>query len=343
MTKPFQRPIQQGLFGPLEHSAPSRDRVLPPEYPSRLRELGRMLPPSLRLGTSSWNFPGWRGLVYASDAPAKLLSSEGLQAYGQHPLLRTVGLDRTFYAPISAAEHASYAALVPQEFRFLVKAWGELLGFGAQQRGAAMRGMLDPDALLRHCIAPAVEGLGEKLGVLLLQFPPQGAAVVRAPDHFAGRLHECLLKLPQGISYAVELRDAALLTSNYAAVLQDAGAWHCYAVHPSQPSLARQLELVPVRGQVFVRWLLREGLQYQEAMNRYNPFDKIVDIDLTTRAIIVDLACKTMQNAVPMLVVINNKAEGCAPASVEALARSVMGQYLEGRDPESSVDRGERV
>lgn len=343
MTKPPQRPVQQGLFGPLEKPSSGRDRVLPADFPTGLRDLGRKLPPGLRLGTSSWNFPGWRGLVYASGAPVKLLSSHGLQAYGQHPLFRTVGLDRTFYAPISAPEHAAYAAMVPPDFRFLVKAWGELLGAGAQQGRESLRAMLDPDAILRHCIEPAAEGLGEKLGVLLLQLPPQGAAVVRAPDRFVGRLHDCLRQLPREISYAVELRDEALLTSDYAAALQDAGAWHCYAVHPSQPSLARQLDIVPLRGPVLVRWLLRAELQYREAKERYEPFDKLVDVDSASRDAIVELACQAMRDAVPMLVIVNNKAEGCAPASVEALARGVVGPCLQGKDPESSVDHGERA
>ena len=46
-----------------------------------VRALAAAMPPLLRFGTSSWNFPGWRGLVYAADAPAKHLSRHGLGAY----------------------------------------------------------------------------------------------------------------------------------------------------------------------------------------------------------------------------------------------------------------------
>ena len=61
--------------------------------------LARHLPPQLYLGTSSWTFPGWQGLVYDRAASASVLARHGLSAYAQHPLLRTVCLDRTFYAP----------------------------------------------------------------------------------------------------------------------------------------------------------------------------------------------------------------------------------------------------
>jgi uncharacterized protein YecE (DUF72 family) len=73
------------------------------------------------MGTSSWSFPGWDGLVYAGRRAADVLSRDGLRAYARHPLLRAAGIDRTFYAPLDAAGFARHAAQVPGDFRFLVK------------------------------------------------------------------------------------------------------------------------------------------------------------------------------------------------------------------------------
>ena len=58
------------------------------------------LPASIRLGTSSWSFTGWEGLVYDRKAKQSELSQHGLEAYGKHPLLRAVGIDRSYYAPV---------------------------------------------------------------------------------------------------------------------------------------------------------------------------------------------------------------------------------------------------
>lgn len=322
MTGRPSRPVQQGLFGPLQQPADSGNCVAPALHPAELWELGRKLPKGLRLGTSSWNFPGWRGLVYAEDAPTRLLSSQGLHAYSQHPLFATVGLDRTFYAPVGSTELAAYAAAVPGDFRFLVKAWGELLGPVPGRAG--VRSKLDVEAILRHCVEPAVEGLREKLGVILLQFPPQGAAMLRTPERFADRLYELLGNWPRGVVCAVELRDAGLLTAEYAAVLRDTGARHCYALHPGQPGLARQRELVPVDGSVFLRWLLRTDLDYEQAKQRYQPFGRLVDPDPANREAIILLARQALQQGVPMTIVVNNKAEGCAPESVRALAQRLI-------------------
>jgi integrase len=50
------------------------------------------LPPQVHLGTSSWSFPGWSGIVYGDDYSNSKLSRDGLTAYGAHPLLRTVSM-----------------------------------------------------------------------------------------------------------------------------------------------------------------------------------------------------------------------------------------------------------
>src|SRR3954471_12622903 len=90
----------------------------PPEHV----ELGARLPSEVRLGTMSWSFPGWRGLVYAQDAPTGSLAELGLTAYGKHPLLAAVEIDRSYYEPLGEEILRAYAAQVPAGFRFLVKA-----------------------------------------------------------------------------------------------------------------------------------------------------------------------------------------------------------------------------
>ena len=69
--------------------------------PPELISLGQALPAKLHLGTSSWSFPGWNGLVYDGEFRATKLARDGLEAYAKHPQMRTVSIDRTFYAPIA--------------------------------------------------------------------------------------------------------------------------------------------------------------------------------------------------------------------------------------------------
>lgn len=133
---------QLGLFG----GEAEPDGLAAAIAGDELRELGRRLPPSVRFGTSSWSFPGWRGLVYRDEHSEAVLARRGLPAYAAHPLFASVGLDRTFYAPVDTATMAAYAAAVPERFRFLVKAHEALTlaRYPQHARYGAQRGQPNP-------------------------------------------------------------------------------------------------------------------------------------------------------------------------------------------------------
>ena len=113
--------LQLGLF-PDEPLPAEPSPVGPVEVGRHLGAVAERLPSGLRMGTSSWSFPGWEGIVYDRRASQSTLARHGLSAYAAHPLLRTVGVDRTYYHPIAADEFRAYADDVPDDFRFLVKA-----------------------------------------------------------------------------------------------------------------------------------------------------------------------------------------------------------------------------
>jgi len=315
-------PPQLSLFGTPEPAVPR----IPPAA-AALAPLAASLPETLRLGTSSWTFPGWSGIVWP-DAPGEArLAREGLPIYARHPLLRTVGIDRTFYAPVEAAVLAGYAAQVPADFRFLVKAheactierWPAHARYGAH-RGQSNDRFLDPAYAADRVVGPAVEGLGDKLGPIVFQLPPQALGA-----DFAERLHRFLEGLPRGPLYAVELRNGKLLGPRYVDALSAAGAVHCFNVHAGMVPIADQLRRIdPLRGRaVVVRWMLHDGLTYEKAVARYGPFSALVDEDPATRETIAQLAVAAAQTGIPMWIVVNNKAEGSAPLSIAKLARAI--------------------
>jgi uncharacterized protein YecE (DUF72 family) len=254
-------PGQLDLFG-----VPPSVGVAP--VPAALTEVATRLPALVRLGTSSWSFPGWAGIVWDRVARPGRLARDGLRAYARHPLLRAVGIDRTYYAPVDAATFAGWAAQVPRDFRFLVKAPAVLTS--AQHEGAPNPRFLDASWARDTIVGPAAEGRGDRLGVLLLQLPPQDVRALGGPAAFAARLHALLTALPRGPIYAVELRTAGLLTTAYADALADAGACHCFNVHPTMPELRAQVRVVdPGRSPVMaVRWVSRTRIPPRAARSR---------------------------------------------------------------------------
>ena len=315
---------QLGLFDDVP--TPGVTPVAPAPVPQELAAAAKRLPANLRLGTSSWSFPGWEGLVYDRRASETTLARYGLAAYARHPLLRTVGVDRGFYRPVPLEDFQGYAHVVPDDFRFLVKA-DRALTYPTDPGAAAFRGsnpfFLDPTYAIEKVVGPMVEGLGPKAGPLLFQFPPLAPNLVGGPGDFVRRLHRFLDALPPGPLYAVELRTPTLLTPEYVQVLEAVGAAHCYTVHPAMSTLEEQLRAVRPFEQpaLVVRWMLHAGLKYEAAKDRYEPFDRIVDEDPDSLERITLAAFDALIAERAVFVVVNNKAEGSSPLSVFRLAR----------------------
>lgn len=342
---------QLGLFD--DTPTPGVTPVAPAPFPEELSTLAKRLPPNLRLGTSSWSFPGWEGLVYDRKASETTLARYGLAAYARHPLLRTVGVDRGFYRPVPLEDFRAYADDVPEDFRFLVKA-DRILTSPTDPGATALRGsnpyFLDATWAIDQVVGPMMEGLGVKAGPLLFQFPPLAPNLVGGADVFAQRLHGFLDALPPGPLYSVELRTPALLTPEYVKALEAVQAAHCYTVHPAMSSLEEQLKAVRPFEQpaLVVRWMLHAGLKYEVAKERYEPFDRIVDEDADSLERITRAAFDALIAERGVFVVVNNKAEGSSPLSVIRLARSLArweppppSDAAAGPEPAGTVGGGE--
>jgi uncharacterized protein YecE (DUF72 family) len=310
--------------------------------PVELEGAPAALPAGLRLGTSSWAFPGWAGLVYGHRVGEQMLARQGLGAYSRHPLLRAVSVDRTFYAPLAAEEFRHYARMVPPEFRFVVKAHAALTTpIDRQARNVAVTPDVDRFLDLRYAIervvTPAVEGLGERLGALLFQFPPFGLPYAREPQLFVNALGAFLDALPRGPQYAVELRNREVLGPAYADVLARNGATHCFNVHPRMPGVIEQAAVLGenawLSGTVVMRWMLHPQQDYEAARERYFPFDRIVDPDPANRAAVATLLARILGRGNEAIVIANNKAEGCAPLTLFGLARELARRAREPLPP----------
>lgn len=334
---------QPGLF---EQAAPShpdkrgpakpKTGVVLPARDSPLLE-APTLPVDIRLGTSSWFFPGWRGLVYEGTHPQPALSKKGLEAYAQIPLLRTVSLDRTFYAPITTIEYARYAQQVPDLFSFVVKA--PALICDAVIRGEDGRGkvpnphFLDSGIAAREFVVPCLEGLEAKAGPLVFQVSPLPRGLVEEAPMLIERLAAFFAALPQELGgrrplYALELRNAELLTPRLMKMLANAGVRYCVGLHDRMPEVERQETALRVLdgeapGDLVVRWNLHRGFLYQAAKQRYEPFDRLVDEDPETRRILARMAAQAFKARRKVWITANNKAEGSAPLSLLKLAREI--------------------
>jgi len=335
--------MQNPLFGETEKTTitttKKSGRIVAPATPDpEWIELAKSLPPHLRLGTSSWNYPGWDGLVWDGEHPETNLSRYGLAAYAPHPLFRTVSVDRSFYRPLNVAQFAEYASQVGKDFRFVVKA--PSLVTDALVRDESGRGMrqnsnfLNAGQAVQMFVEPALEGLGHRLGALVFQISPLPTAWLGQMPKLIDRLHNLLKAIPDLKSIApdgvvaVEVRDPQWLTSQFVDALRDTGATYCMGLHAKMPRIDEQLPILRALwpGPLVCRWNLNPlhgAYGYEDAQALYSPYDKIMDPDPETRAALVSVIAGTANAGQNVFVTLSNKAEGSAPLSVIELARAI--------------------
>jgi uncharacterized protein YecE (DUF72 family) len=331
---------------PVQRKKPTASTVTAAALDPTHQALAAQLPLGLRLGTSSWHFPGWASLVWDDAYAQEALSKHGLPAYAQHPLLRTVSLDRAFYRPMTVAQYAALAVQVPDDFRFVVKVPSALSdalvrsteGDDAGKGLQANPHFLNAELMRTACVEPVAQGLGHKLGALVLQISPLPAQWLQPDLTLFDALTQVLSAqaaiknvVPDAI-IAVEVRNPELLATPMrealVRTLHAAGATYCLSLHSKMPPIEEQLPILRALwpGPLVCRWNLHRKhgrFGYQAAKDLYEPFSQLVDGDLQTRATLAKVIQGTTAAGYPALVTIGNKAEGSAPLSVVQLARSL--------------------
>jgi uncharacterized protein YecE (DUF72 family) len=138
----------------------------------------------LYAGTSGYSYKEWKGVFYPEDLSAK----EMLRFYGDK--LDAVEINNTFYRLPKTTVLENWASQVPSSFRFSIKASRRITHFTRMKPEAA-----EPTEYLLSTL----ETLGEQLGVVLFQLPPN---LKKDVDRLAGFLE----MLPQGTPAAFEFR-----------------------------------------------------------------------------------------------------------------------------------------
>lgn len=311
---------QLGLFGGAD--APQIEPVIHDED----RERAARVPSFIRFGTSSWSFPGWKGIVWKGAPTEAELARGGLAAYAQQPLFRTVGLDRTHYRPLRDEDLASYLsqlelarAKAPDlpPFRVVSKVWNTVTS--AVIGGAPNPHFLDANVFLSE-VLPPYSRVGAK-GPFVFEITPMPPNTMGARA-FETKLDAFLSRLPGGHRWAFELRNADLFTPRYLDVLHAHGASHVLNYWTAMPSLCVQMKQVKRLARfVVMRLMLPPFTKYETRKADFRPFHELREIQSDMRDDVVQiLRASADHGSSEAFVLVNNKAEGSSPLTIRALA-----------------------
>ena len=269
-------------------------------------------------------------MVYHRTYPKSRFSQDTLTEYASYeldgiPLFRTVGIDHSFYRPASTAQLAHYARQVPDDFHFCSKVWEEITipAFANLPRYGAKAGkpnsrFLDTGAFRDLVWTPAKESLGSKLGPFIFEFQRWGME----PAGFLDVLDRFLGTLPPGPQYATEVRNPAILGSRYLNILRTHHVSHVYNHWTAMPPLSEQHRLLEqsfTASHVVIRLLTPLGLAYEKAVERYAPYNRIIAAQPRMRQDTMALVQQVVAQGRSVYVLVNNRAEGCSPLTIQAL------------------------
>lgn len=111
-----------------------------------------------RVGISGWRYAGWRGKFYPDDLPQKRELAYAAERFN------SIELNGSFYSLQRPSSYARWRDDVPDDFVFAIKG-GRYI--------THMLKLNDPGTALANFFASGLFELGEKLGPILWQFPPQ--------------------------------------------------------------------------------------------------------------------------------------------------------------------------
>jgi uncharacterized protein YecE (DUF72 family) len=287
------------------------------------------------IGTSSWKYPGWRGMVY--DEARYLwhgrfaktrFERNCLAEYAE--VFKTVCVDASYYHFPDRGSLGRLVAQVPGDFLFgfkvpdeiTVKRFSNLPRFG-ERAGRPNENFLNA-ALFASAFLGPCEPFQRNVGLVIFEFSRFYPADFERGRNFVGALDRFLEQLPKDWPYGVEIRNPGFLRPEYFACLARHGVAHIFNNWSEMPPVAEQMALPGSRttgGLVGARFLLKPGRKYQEAVDLFAPYDQARELNPEARAAGAALIkeAKTVGPARKTFIYVNNRLEGNSPSTIAAM------------------------
>ncbi len=303
----------------------------------------KKLSPLVYLGTCDWGYASWRGSFYGKTSGTRQLRGiEGLKVLAQAPLVRCVSLERGYQHPYSVKALAAYAEVVPDDFRFVVRA--PKLFTSAYEKDHLGRITRNEQflnvALTENWLHEVVSGLSSKLGVLLFEVGPfpvnqikgveaRQRAIASLETYFSA-IVPMLRESAESAAIALEVKNPTLLTPRLMRMLSRLGVRLVMGLNGDMPGILRQmraLQFCDAENETDTQWRLQGPLvirwQQGGAMRQVRHQTQLRANDPVTRAAIASLIVRAVRSRQPAYVVVGEDAEGSVPETLRAILTSV--------------------
>ncbi|ODP35941.1 DUF72 domain-containing protein [Sphingomonas turrisvirgatae] len=176
----------------------------------------------IRIGIGGWTFEPWRGGTFY---PEGLAQKKELEFASRQ--LSAIEINGTYYSGFKPATFAGWAAAVPDDFMFTVKA----SRYCTNRKVLAQAG----DSIAKF-VGQGIVELGEKLGPILWQF----MATKKFDSRDFGAFLELLPARHDGVKlrHAIQVRHESFAVPEFVALCRAAGVAIVFADSPDYPAIA---------------------------------------------------------------------------------------------------------
>ncbi|KAB2891397.1 MAG: DUF72 domain-containing protein [Desulfobulbaceae bacterium] len=278
---------------------------------------------NIRIGTCSWKYTSWEGLVYSREKERNFLTQ-----YSRR--YSTVEVDQWFWSlfdkNVPALPRAEtvreYAEAVPADFIFSIKVPNSitLTHHYLKPKGAAL--VANPHflstGLMEHFLM-AIEPLGDHIGPLMFQFEYLNKQKMGSLHRFLEMFEVFRQGLPEGYRYCIEIRNSNWLRSEYFDFLAEHKLGHVFLQGYYMP---------PIFG---TYWKFKDKLVDPVVIRMHggdrkdieertgNHWDQIVDPRDSELAELAKMVRDLRQHNHDIFINVNNHYEGSAPKTIERI------------------------
>jgi uncharacterized protein YecE (DUF72 family) len=271
----------------------------------------------VKIGTCSWNYDSWVGLVYSKPSPtAAGHLPEYSRKYG------TAEIDSWFYKIPDMREVQEYLGNVGKDFRFTVKVSEDISLTHLRKHGADEL-KPNPDFLSAGLFGKYLERIRPmipQVDAVMLEFEYLNRDKMKSLDSFLKALEVFTDSVPKGIPLAVETRNKNYLKGEYFQFLKEKGVIHVFSEKLYMPHVYEVYEEFgdSIRGTSVVRLLGGDRKEMEEKTK--GEWNRIVE-EKPDKDKIVGMANEMMRRGGKVIINVNNHYEGSAPLTIQSLEK----------------------
>jgi uncharacterized protein YecE (DUF72 family) len=283
-------------------------------------------------GTSSWKYDGWLGSIYSpkryetrNKFSKKKFDETCLAEYAK--TFPVVCGDFAFYQFPSPDYWKRLFEGTPEEFLFAFKVpeditvpkWPTHARYGTRA-GRVNEGFLNAK-LFTTLFAERLKPYEGRVAALIFEFGTFAKATFPTAVDFFAMLDPFLASLPKGFRYSVEIRNPEYLGSDYFSLLSSHNTAHVFSAWTRMPELKDQLDMGDAFTADFTvaRALLTKHRNYENAVKEFEPYRETQEPNPGARAALKELAVTSIARKKPAFLFVNNRLEGNAPSTIEAV------------------------